>query len=216
MLNSVKIIFASTIFLVTSQIHAADVLKFDIQGLKLNDTYAQFKDKYSCKNKKMHRNPNGMVDFVECGKKGRALSRELYVGFDQHGRIHTILREKVFSVKPDLDKIKMQLFEKYGKPAFEGYMKLGHKHTKTGWERTYCWGSCARNNYDNSAFFDGDHAHAAEGIALYVRYTTFNYEYVIVFELKDHPRYSAHREWSHAEFEKQHRKKVEKESNLDL
>jgi len=206
-------------FLITfsSSVFAVDVSNFDIKGVKLNDKYSNIKFPVNCDSPKSNNIGNNRWKYqVVCGGgSGIQMGRELVFNFTHDEIVWSIYREKVFSVKPNFQKIEKQLFVKYGNPTSTGVLKSSYKNPNNIISKSFCWGAC-KKEHDNDGHFKGSTVYGSKGKSLVVTYHEKNDTYSIWFGLKDTVLEDADSQWARVEYKIFEEKQKEQESNLDL
>ncbi|QYZ66501.1 MAG: hypothetical protein OI74_09345 [Gammaproteobacteria bacterium (ex Lamellibrachia satsuma)] len=201
---------------------AGDVSKFDVQGIKLGQTYREIESKLYelCGEKESWKNNSrtsigskSWKDFISCNKYAIWLTR--------HEKTHYVSKEIKFTGEPSIEEIEKQLYSKYGKPDEKGYEFRDNfsKPEEKEYIKTFCWGEyCSEYPTSERAMWRGTTSGAKKGINLNVRYShdSMNNMYSIRLVLRDFDMGSLNREWIKnykSQLEDEQKKKT---SNLGL
>ncbi|NOT84847.1 MAG: hypothetical protein HOP02_08740 [Methylococcaceae bacterium] len=215
------------LFQVSSLVFADNAVdSFDIKGVHLGDNYNQIKNKLPCNNVKT--SAIGEMQWIrQVGCGGYTIfGQEFVINFDHDSNVVSVVRNQKFEVEPNFQKIKEQIYSKYGEPDAIGSIRTGIANPNNGSEESFCWGYCSNKNGD-TPYFEGSSAEPTnQGLSFNVRYYSYPKlnqagveiynDYEIHFMLENHILSKANDEWIEQEGIKYKDKLKDKASNLAL
>jgi len=218
-----KSIFFFLIF--SLSLFAIDVSDFDINGIKLGMNVQEAFEKMPCANPDKHN------DKLSNGKIASMYSRCLddkgdvvfLVESNHNGLLHRITKRITFKVKPNFQKIKNKLWQKYGKADIvtkfgPGYINKLFK----GYIKEFCWGKSCTIKQEDGKYFEGNTivSSSENNIHFHIEYRDGTFD----GEIKNYIKFSFYNpkmqmldyEWKEKEDLIYQKQQKEKASNIDF
>jgi len=205
-----KKIFLFTIIL-SLNIYAVNVSTFDIKGIKLGDNPNLIRSKIP--NLEIVNASEYNMGHYIMWMRNNNINDSLVISLTHIEKVSEIRRIKKFRTKVNFNKIKKQLFRKYGKPRVKGYAAFNNNE---GFAYAFCWGSCKKINISNKYWNGYSVENTWKEKSLIVKYSYFLNVNEISFLLRDEKAIYKDDKWLNKKSLKEEKEKIERESNIDL
>ena len=221
--RTVKIIIIPLIIFCIPNIAFPDKA-FDVNGINIGDDYKKIKNQINCRDMTKKIGNKDWVNQLVCENNG-AYDNSFLIDLDHEGRVTQINRRKIFSVEPDFQKIKNQLYSKYGEPDQVGHSMPGpENHLYEGYTNSFCWGvDCKQVPGDGRHWIGSGAGSGEKGKFLLISYYSYSKDpnvdssfYCIDFKLLDNDWHDRENKWKDKEYKIYQDKIKDQESDLHL
>jgi len=150
-----------------------DIENMDISGIKLGDNVESSIDKMPCNQlKKEYNTPSGEILTNYLNRCG---DLEFVINANSEKKIYEIFRTINFSVRPNFEEIREQIYAKYGKPHYSGKTESGPLSDDSGYIVTMCWGGCNKEVKEDTGYGKGSTVYGSSGTKyLLINFVSFD------------------------------------------